>query len=128
LKKIIGKISKYNIFIFLIAMLFAGFTSFNGSLDKSFNGIYVLDSVYMLLFLTSVIDVILKNKEAKSSLPGFIILGFIVLSINWLSCWCDGLSVVVFKTVLYGYPASLAIAGILYNFYPDSKKEDQLVV
>lgn len=128
MKKVIGKISKYSVFIFLVAMLFAGFTSFNGSLAKSFNGIYVLDSVYVLLFLISVVDVILKNKEAKSHLSWFVILGIIVLCINWLTCLYDGLPVFVLRAVFYGYLASLAIAGILYNFYPDSEKEDQLVV
>lgn len=112
----------------MISLLVAGLISFNGSLNKPFTGIYVLDSVYVLLLFLSIIDTILKNKGAKNSLAGLVFFGIITICINWLSYRYDGLPVVVFKVSLYGFLASLVIAGILYNFYPDSKKEDQLVV
>ncbi|MFA6437505.1 MAG: hypothetical protein WC242_00400 [Candidatus Paceibacterota bacterium] len=128
MRKVIRVVCKYNAFFFIVGILIAGFISFNGSPNKSFDGIYALNSIYVLLFFLSIIDTVLKNKGAKVSLSGFVIFGIIMIGTNWFSCRYDGLPVVVFKVAFCGFFASLIIAGILYNFYPDSKKEDQKVV
>lgn len=126
LKKIIETICQYNAIIFIVALLFMGLTSFQGQTEHPFTGIYVLDSVFALLTILSIIDIVLRNKKAKYNSSGLIMLGLIALCITWLSCLHDGLPILAFRLMLYGFLGLMLTVGILWHLYPDVKEENQI--
>ena len=78
------------------------------------------------MLIANTVNVLLKNSNAKNKLKNFVLPYLAVVAMNFWY-WNPIGWPIVWK-FFWGYFASITFIGILYSFYPDSKKQDQLVV